>query len=708
MERLPDPALPLTHNRTHGGNAAFHNFHNDYSHIVDPNLRRRLALAEIDKVPFGWYHIRAVAVAGIGFFTDSYNIFAINMVTALLGMVFWQGEPIPNSNMGGNNGLLPQNVNTALKAATSGGAVVGQLGFGWLADVVGRRKMYGVELAIIVFATFAQSLAAPSVAVTLTGLLIFWRVMMGIGIGGDYPLSAVITSEFAPTRWRGGMMAAVFAMQGTGQVVAPLVALITTVAFKDSFIHSTGSFSSCDESCRKAGDRAWRIIVGFGALPACLALYWRLTIPETPRYTFDVAHDIEKAHADIKAYMNNESEGKVDPVLQQKTKQRQGRNLNAPEASWRDAFNYFSQWKNFKVLVGTTTSWFFLDLAYYGLGLNNTIVLNAIGYGAGNTVYQTLLNTALGSLILACAGSIPGYWLSVFTVDTLGRKPIQIIGFFILTGIFCVIGFAYKSLSPGAFLTLYILAQLFFNFGPNTTTFLIPGECFPTRYRSTGHGISAASGKIGAIIAQVIAPPLIAKGATEGCHGSACQPWLNHLMQIFALFMLCGTLVSFLVPETKGRTLEELAGELPDAQRNGSVATKNETSKWGRYNPFRGGRPAGFSSDRSPNMLPRSPGILGRRTRVGIMTSPDLLPKNGKQRRKKNGARPSSFESGSGDGYSVSSSGRPADVDDEAYISGAAGGGVLPGWSAGWGVQRGPRIERVESIMLHDVGSLLK
>ncbi len=102
-------------------------------------------------------------------------------------MVYWQGPP--------HHGVLPTSVNTALKAATSGGAVLGQLGFGWLADVIGRRKMYGVELTIIILATLAQSLAAPSQAVTLTGLLIFWRVLMGIGIGGDYPLSAVITSE---------------------------------------------------------------------------------------------------------------------------------------------------------------------------------------------------------------------------------------------------------------------------------------------------------------------------------------------------------------------------------------------------------------------------------------------------------------------------------------------------------------------------------
>lgn len=82
----------------------------------------------------------------------------------------------------------------------------------------------------------------------------------------------------------------------------------------------------------------------------------------------------------------------------------------------------------------------------------------------------------------------------------------------------------------------------------------MPGEVFPTRYRSTAHGISAACGKFGAVIAQVVFSPLKDKGGvTNG--------WVNHLMQIFALFMLMGFCLSWLIPETNGKTLEELSGE---------------------------------------------------------------------------------------------------------------------------------------------------
>ena len=200
------------------------------------------------------------------------------------------------------------------------------------------------------------------------------------------------------------------------------------------------------------------------------------------------------------------------------------------------------------------------DVAFYGLGLNNSIILTAIGYAGGSNVYHIFRNTAVGNLIIVCAGAIPGYWVTVATVDTIGRKPIQLMGFVLLTILFCIIGFAYHKLSQSALLALYVLCQFFFNFGPNATTFIVPGECFPTRYRSTSHGLSAASGKVGAIIAQVVFGPLRTKGVVTKKDPS---PWLNHVMQIFALFMLCGIFTTLLIPETKRKTLEELAGEVP-------------------------------------------------------------------------------------------------------------------------------------------------
>lgn len=93
--------------------------------------------------------------------------------------------------------------------------------------------------------------------------------------------------------------------------------------------------------------------------------------------------------------------------------------------------------------------------------------------------------------------------------------------------------------------------------GPNTTTFIVPGEVFPTRYRSTSHGISAASGKIGSIIGQGAIATLRTRGATK----ENAAPWMNHVLEIYALFMLLGCFTTLLIPETARKTLEELSGE---------------------------------------------------------------------------------------------------------------------------------------------------
>jgi len=223
--------------------------------------------------------------------------------------------------------------------------------------------------------------------------------------------------------------------------------------------------------------------------------------------------------------------------------------------------------------LGTSWSWFALDIAFYGLGLNSSIILTAIGFGTPATsgsrkIYENLWNISLGNLILAIAGLIPGYWVSFIFIDTWGRKPIQFLGFIVLTCTFVCMGFAYDKLiathaGTKAFVFLYCLTNFFQNFGPNTTTFVVPGEVFPTRYRSTAHGISAASGKLGAIVAQVGFARLRDIGGTNA--------FVKHILEIFALFMLTGIFSTMLIPETKGKTLEELSGEDQDGFVRGQM-----------------------------------------------------------------------------------------------------------------------------------------
>ncbi|EQK97524.1 hypothetical protein G6O67_007434 [Ophiocordyceps sinensis] len=552
--------------KTSGGNSAYHNFHNDFAHVADLNERRRLALAEIDKAPFGWYHVRACVVAGVGFFTDSYDIFTASLLTIMLGIVYYPGS-----------GVMPHSSDNAIKLATSAGTVVGQLGFGYLADVVGRKRVYGLELIVIIFATVGQALTSGSPACDIIGLIIFWRVIMGIGIGGDYPLSSIITSEFATTKWRGAMMAAVFAMQGLGQLGAALVMLFVTIGFRAQ-LEPALNVASCDGDCRIAVDKMWRALIGIGAVPACIALYFRLTIPETPRYTFDVARDVEKAQGDVRAYMAGKPGGEPDAVTRVVTNAAAKDELEVPKASWTDFFHHYGKLKNFSLLLGTAGSWFCLDVAFYGLSLNNGTILSIIGYSTKDThnVYDFLYKTAVGNLVIVLAGAVPGYWVSVGTIDILGRKKIQMGGFIILTVLFIVMGFAYNSLSSNGLLAIYVLAQFFFNFGPNTTTFIVPGEVFPTRYRSTSHGISAASGKVGSMIGQGAISTLRTRGATK----DNPSPWMNHVLQIYALFMLLGCFTTLLIPETARRTLEELNGEDDYAARRSSPAavTQEQTA----------------------------------------------------------------------------------------------------------------------------------
>lgn len=118
-----------------------------------------------------------VIVAGVGFFTDAYAIFAINMVIPILGIIYY----------GDNGGLTPHSYDTALSVVTLGGSIIGQIGFGFAADIWGRRKMYGTELVITIAATLGVVMSSTGTegSMSIIAWLLVWRFVLGIGIGAE-------------------------------------------------------------------------------------------------------------------------------------------------------------------------------------------------------------------------------------------------------------------------------------------------------------------------------------------------------------------------------------------------------------------------------------------------------------------------------------------------------------------------------------------
>eukprot|EP00981_Chlorochromonas_danica_P004817 scaffold967_cov173-Ochromonas_danica.AAC.28 len=178
------------------------------------------------------------------------------------------------------------------------------------------------------------------------------------------------------------------------------------------------------------------------------------------------------------------------------------------------AFTYY-RWH----MLGTALCWFLLDVDFYANGLFNHEVTATILKPPSNgqeTEHTTAMQDAINSVIISLIG-IPGYLLSVFFIDTVGRKNLQILGFCMMACLFFTCGIAFDYLlgenattsGKYLFMLIYSLTFLFSNFGPNTTTFVIPGEIYPTEVRATCHGLSAACGKLGAATGAYFFPLLL-------------------------------------------------------------------------------------------------------------------------------------------------------------------------------------------------------
>ncbi|KAJ3682506.1 hypothetical protein LUZ60_015079 [Juncus effusus] len=508
-------------------------------------------LAKLDAAKTQGYHFLTIVIAGMGFFTDAYDLFAISLISKLLGRIYYFDPSFSSP------GSLPPNVSAAVTGVALCGTLAGQLFFGWLGDKLGRKSVYGFTLLMMVVCSVASGLSFGHQPKGVITTLCFFRFWLGFGIGGDYPLSATIMAEYANKKTRGSFIAAVFAMQGFGILFAAIVSLVVSAGFKSKYKAPPYSVNRAGSTVPEA-DYVWRIILMFGSLPAALTFYWRMKMPETARYTALVSRDAKQAANDMSKVLHEDIEENVEKVV--------------GDVVGGDTWGLFSPQfarRHGLHLMATTTTWFFLDIAFYSQNLFQKDIFSKVGWipkAATMNAIEEVYRISRGQTLIALCGTVPGYWFTVAFIDIIGRFWIQLMGFFMMTVFMLGLAIPYHHwTTPGnhtAFVVMYGFTFFFANFGPNATTFVVPAEVFPARLRSTCHGISAACGKAGAIIgafgflyaAQGKTPTTKDRGYPNGIG-------LRNSLFVLACSNFLGMLMTLFVPEAKGKSLEEATKE---------------------------------------------------------------------------------------------------------------------------------------------------
>ncbi|KAG6776710.1 hypothetical protein D5086_011759 [Populus alba] len=463
-------------------------------------------LSALDAAKIQYYHFKAIIIAGMGLFTDAYDLFCLPPIMKLLGRVYYEYDH--------DKYQIPQVVLATMLGTVLLGTVIGQLVFGILGDRMGRRRVYGISLMLMVLSSVGCGFSICRTKTCVLVSLGVFRFFLGLGIGGDYPLSATIMSEFANKNTRGAFIAAVFSMQGLGILASSMVTMVVSKTFE-----AAASKKLSEHHTPEDADLAWRYtaLVENNALQAAKDMGKVLDVS-----IFQIAED--------------------DPMQQPQN-----------PSSYPLISMQFLRVHGID-LFSCATTWLLLDIAFYSSSLFQSQIYRENLELQDTNVYNEAFKVAFFQTMVAIAATIPGYWFTVYFIDRIGRKKIQMMGFLCMGMVYFAIGIPYHYWGTNenkGFLVLYGLTFFFANFGPNTTTFIVPAELFPARFRSTCHGISGAMGKVGAFFGTLgflwatknNEPRIEATGIALVSLGGIC---------------LLGMALTYLFTrETNGRSLEE-------------------------------------------------------------------------------------------------------------------------------------------------------
>jgi len=430
----------------------------------------------LDRAPLRLPHYLAWLLSSGGTLLDGMSVFMLGMAV-----------PLVREEMAFSAWQL-----AFLGAGLVAGAVLGASSGGRLADRIGRKSVFLLDMSLLVLAALGAALAwNPS-------LLILAQTLVGVAIGMDFPVSSSYVAETMPQRVRGRMMVATIASQSVGMILAAFVVL--------GLLH-----------LHAAAD-VWRLFFVAEAILAAFFLIARLHLNESPRWLMSQGRNREAVHAIMRMLPEDRQMLEATATRLVDTRLHAAR---IPRDDRRPPFRaLFARAYRRRTLL-SALPWFLMDMATYGVGMFTAVLLGAmhLGSGTGDPAERTrALTVGSGFIDLFL---LLGFLLGIWAVARFGRIRMQLVGFTgMAVGMAILLATSLSAGGPGAHMAFvfvgFIVFNLFMNMGPNSTTYVLPAELFPTQLRATGAGFAAAVAKFGATLGVFVLPILQARVGVSG------------------------------------------------------------------------------------------------------------------------------------------------------------------------------------------------
>jgi MFS family permease len=441
----------------------------------------------LDRAPWRPAHRRIAGALGIGWALDAFEVQIIGNVIPSIAADFG----------------LSKAQQIAVFVVWFIGIGLGATLFGYLADRVGRRRLFVATLLLYSLAAIATA-TSPTYAVFMV-----FRFLTGLGVGGEYSAVASAISEFMPARARGRTNATVMNFWSLGGIVAGLVSILFVTAL--------------------LGSHGWRFALLFGALSALYALYARRLVPESPRWLASQGR-LEEANAAIEhvtglrreraEYLPEELNTSVGAQLSELLRAHRGRLLFGMALDFSEAAAYYGLFTFLSVFVLTK---------------------GVVDVPAGTVPYY---------YVIANVGALGGGLLAAQALDRAGRKPTVVLSYSAASVSTFLVAGAATTGSPVLTLAAFTIA-VFFATTAWVSAYPTFTELFPTHLRATGVGASVAVGRVGAILGAVV----LAQTATSFGMWSA----FSILAGLWAIGAVAGGIWWLRGIEARGMSLEALA-----------------------------------------------------------------------------------------------------------------------------------------------------